>query len=192
VLIISLRTGKLLSYSFGKTGEDEEKETLTPKQLRNLTDSYVFCPKCGANNNFELSKKGTLLNYFCKICGTRLNDYWEDFQNNLITVIDCVNCKQYTFEESKFCISCGLPKWAFQVSKKTVSESSSFGKESEEGLFIYKRSKTTAEKVLGLGGLQVNPKHRDAGKMKTILCIGSIFLMIIAVVLMVILLTGWD
>ena len=186
MLIILLGTGKLLSISFGKTGEDEEKETPTPKQLRNLTDSYVFCPKCGANNNFELSKKGTLLNYFCKICGTKLNDYWEDFQNDLITVTDCVNCKQYTFEEPIFCISCGLPKWVFQVSKKTVSESSSFGKESEERLFIYKRSKTTAERVLGLGGLQVNPKHPEAGKMKTILCIVSIFLMIIAVVLMVI------
>ena len=45
-----------MSYSFGKTGEDEEKEKPTPKQIRSLTADYIFCPKCGAKNKFELTQ----------------------------------------------------------------------------------------------------------------------------------------
>lgn len=81
-------------------------------QLRSLTDSFVFCPKCGKRNIYELSKAGTQLVYFCKRCSAKLNAYWDRHQKGEIVIANCKSCIQPTFKDLKYCISCGLQQKA--------------------------------------------------------------------------------
>lgn len=76
-------------------------------QIRNITANYVFCPKCGMKNTFEISKTGTSLNYFCMRCSTKLNPYWESYYDGEIAISNCRVCQQLTFKYLKYCISCG-------------------------------------------------------------------------------------
>ena len=75
--------------------------------LRSLTDDFVFCPKCGTKNQFRISSSGTELNYFCDRCSERLNDFWEEAYTGQLETVICEACQQPTFEEMKYCISCG-------------------------------------------------------------------------------------
>jgi len=76
-------------------------------QLRSLTDSFVFCPKCGKRNTYELSRSGAQLIYFCKRCSAKLNAYWDSHQNGEMTTSFCRSCQQPTFKDLKYCITCG-------------------------------------------------------------------------------------
>ncbi|MGC9781453.1 MAG: hypothetical protein HZR80_19580 [Candidatus Heimdallarchaeota archaeon] len=97
-----------MSYSFDDTIDlDEEIEYKKENQLRSLTDDFVFCPKCGKKNSFTLSKTGSELKYFCERCSERLNDIWNEFYKELISIVNCKTCKQPTFDEYKYCTSCG-------------------------------------------------------------------------------------
>ncbi|NHJ32674.1 MAG: hypothetical protein FK732_07420 [Asgard group archaeon] len=91
--------------------------------LRNLTDDFVFCPKCGTRNVFKLSRAGTELKYFCERCNERLNDYWEGAQSEQLSIAECKSCLQPTFEELKYCISCGSIQR--KVARKRAKEISS-------------------------------------------------------------------
>ncbi|NHJ32734.1 MAG: zinc ribbon domain-containing protein [Asgard group archaeon] len=94
-------------HSNGNSPSNKENEIETA-QLRSLTADYVFCPKCGAENAFNLSRAGKQLNYFCKRCSIKLNNYWTEFQNGQQLLANCKNCQQLTFESAKYCIYCGL------------------------------------------------------------------------------------
>ena len=76
-------------------------------QLRSLTDNFVFCPKCGMENSFKLSKEGKKLIYFCKKCKSILNNYWDGYTKKQYSVTNCSTCQQPTFKDLKYCISCG-------------------------------------------------------------------------------------
>jgi len=94
--------------------------------LRSLTASHIFCPKCGHRNIFKLSNTGTQLVYFCKRCSAKLNAYWDSYQNGEIAIAYCKVCLQVTFEELKYCISCGMQREAVAV-KRSQEISSKIG-----------------------------------------------------------------
>jgi len=111
-----------LSYSFDDESEIEKKEESINQLLRSLTDDFVFCPKCGHRNTFELSETGTQLVYFCKRCSAKLNVYWDSYQNGEIVIANCKSCQQVTFKELKYCISCGSQQRAVALKRsKAIS-----------------------------------------------------------------------
>lgn len=89
-------------------------------RLRNLTDSFVFCPKCGKRNIFKLSSEGKEFIYFCKRCSAKLNAYWDSHQNGEMVIANCRSCQQPTFKELKYCITCGSQQLA--VARKRSRE----------------------------------------------------------------------
>jgi len=180
-----------LSYSFDKKSENEKKEESNDHQIRSLTDDYGFCPKCGAKNKFELTQDDSEVIYLCWQCSSELNDLWEDFQNDQISLVVCVNCHQYTFKDHKICASCGLLKSKISKPDEAVHKRFSTKNQSGESLLIYKKAETTAEKLFGGAGLRINPNHPQAKKATTILCICMIFLLALAAGLLAWLLTGW-
>ncbi|MGC9780669.1 MAG: hypothetical protein HZR80_15610 [Candidatus Heimdallarchaeota archaeon] len=93
-----------MSYSFDVTYEYDSAELY---RLRELTDDFVFCPKCGTKNSFEIRQTEIKLKHFCKRCSARLNDFWDKFYDGKLTDACCKACQQPTFEEHKYCISCG-------------------------------------------------------------------------------------
>jgi len=76
------------------------------KYIRNLTSGLINCPSCGSENDF--SQKKDYLNHFCCGCNKRLNDYWERFQLDNLSLGMCRNCNLLSFSGAKFCINCGL------------------------------------------------------------------------------------
>ena len=72
--------------------------------FRYLTDSYVFCPKCGMQNTFTLSRTGAELIYFCRRCSEKLTDLWKGVRSGKLYVANCDSCRQLTFAELKYCI----------------------------------------------------------------------------------------
>jgi len=76
------------------------------KSLRKLTNDIIFCPVCGGKNDFtQLSHER--LNYFCGYCSRRLNDYWEEAQQEKSPLLPCHICEELTFGYQQHCISCG-------------------------------------------------------------------------------------
>ena len=104
--------GRLLEDPFDGITPAKKEEFIDIQQLRSLTDTFIFCPKCGMKNTFELSKTGQELNYFCKRCSSKLNPYWDSHQNGEIAIVNCKSCQQATFKKLKYCISCGLQRKA--------------------------------------------------------------------------------
>ena len=49
----------------------------------------------------------TRIIYFCPRCSSNLNNIWDKFYEGQLTDIPCKSCQQPTFEEHKYCISCG-------------------------------------------------------------------------------------
>ena len=82
----------------------KEKE-LEEKQIRSLTDSIVFCPKCGCENFF--GNDPFITQFFCKKCHVKLNEIWDNYFEGKLTVNKCLTCQQYTFEKFRYCIACG-------------------------------------------------------------------------------------
>ncbi|NPE09408.1 MAG: hypothetical protein GNW80_14070 [Asgard group archaeon] len=76
--------------------------------LREMTGETVFCPKCGADNIFKLSKDGQKLMYFCRRCSTVLNNFWNGYTNGQYSLARCTTCQQPSFSSLKYCISCGV------------------------------------------------------------------------------------
>ena len=129
---------------------EEHFEGITPAKkdefehiyfLRSLTDSFVYCPKCGTKNTFKLSGSGKQLVYFCMRCSSKLNTYWDRHQIGEIMIANCKSCQQKTFKDLKYCISCGLQQRA--VAAKRSRE----------------LSRTTLD--LGLGDDEVSQITRD-------------------------------
>jgi len=113
-------------------------------QMRSLTDNYVFCPKCGVKNTFKLSKAGKQLNYFCKRCSAKLNNYWAKFQNGQLLLVSCKNCQQQTFESAKYCICCGLTHKSKVVIKPKTEDTEM---ESDSTLDAYSTYDRSEERV---------------------------------------------
>lgn len=134
-----------------------------------------------------------MLNYFCKICSVRLNDYWEDFQNDQIALISCVNCLQQTFDGLEYCISCGLPKSIIKATKEVIPDSSFLDRiHSDEPFFEYE-SKTAAEKfILGKKYKKLNPNHPKAKTRKIFAFVCFICAVVFMIVFFVLMMTGWD
>ncbi|NHJ85390.1 MAG: hypothetical protein FK734_07995 [Asgard group archaeon] len=97
-----------LSYTFDDS-IDKEKDVFFDytKSLRPLTGKVMFCPKCGSRNLFKEKASGVELNYFCKNCSVRLNDFWKDVENGHRALTHCENCYQLTFNRMIYCIHCG-------------------------------------------------------------------------------------
>lgn len=92
-------------------------------ELRSLTTSYVFCPKCGKKNTFELSNSGSQLVYFCSRCSAKLNAFWESHQDGEMIIVNCKSCQQLTFKDLKYCISCGSQQKAVVRKRSKVISS---------------------------------------------------------------------
>ncbi len=65
--------GLLLSNSLDEKSEKIEEST--SKQLLSLTGNGVFCPKCRANNKFELIPDDVDVSYLCWNCISDLSVY---------------------------------------------------------------------------------------------------------------------
>ncbi|MBK5112414.1 MAG: hypothetical protein KGD59_06845 [Candidatus Heimdallarchaeota archaeon] len=98
-------------------------------------------------------------------------------------VENCVACKELTFKDQKYCISCGLTKAV--IEKLDEIESGDY-KPRRQKLFITRDAETEWEKFSsGRNGKVrgINPKHPHARKAKIILIICAIIIMPLAVVL---------
>ncbi|MHA1126940.1 MAG: hypothetical protein ACTSQX_15045 [Candidatus Heimdallarchaeota archaeon] len=85
---------------------NEDNSLSDKKSLRELTNDIIFCPVCGGKNDFtQLSHER--LNYFCAYCHRRLNDYWEEVQQEKSPLLPCHICEELTFGYQQHCISCG-------------------------------------------------------------------------------------
>jgi len=126
--------GRLLEEPFDGITPAKKDEFADEDQLQSLTDKFIFCPKCGYRNTFELSKTGTQLVYFCKRCSVKLNIYWDSYQNGEITIANCKSCQQVTFKELKYCISCGLQQK--RVALKRSKEISKHIPKQKEGIWF--------------------------------------------------------
>jgi hypothetical protein len=83
----------------------ENGEFDVKKFLREITGGIFYCPSCGSMNDFSTNKE--LLNHFCEKCDRRLNDYWERFHQNKLTIQECQGCNEFTFSNCGHCINCG-------------------------------------------------------------------------------------
>lgn len=92
-------------------------------QLRSLTASYVFCPKCGNKNVLDLSSSGSQLVYFCSRCSTKLNTFWDSYHEGEMIIANCRSCQQLTFKNLKYCISCGLQQRAVALKRSRAISS---------------------------------------------------------------------
>ncbi|NHJ33439.1 MAG: hypothetical protein FK732_11305 [Asgard group archaeon] len=82
-------------------------ESLVEKaQIRELTDEFVFCPKCGKKNVFSFGELEST-NYYCAFCQAWLNYYWSEYKQDKVSLKTCEACQQQTFVQGKFCITCG-------------------------------------------------------------------------------------
>ncbi len=90
-------------------------------ELREITGETVFCPKCGADNIFKLSKEGKKLTYFCRRCSTVLNNFWNGYTRGQYSLAKCTTCQQSSFSELRYCISCGSHLRKVSRSKKAKS-----------------------------------------------------------------------
>lgn len=89
--------------------------------LREITSETVFCPKCGADNIFKLSKEGKKLTYFCRRCSTILNNFWNGYAKGQYGLANCTTCQQSSFSDLRYCISCGSHMRRVSRSKKAKS-----------------------------------------------------------------------
>jgi len=105
--------GLKLSYSYS-----DNESTL----LRELISEFVFCPKCGAKNNFS-SASPTQTSFFCQRCSTKISDYWESYQRGKMQIVGCELCGQQTFGSLKYCISCGeIKEKVAQIRSEKIAE----------------------------------------------------------------------
>lgn len=165
-----------MTNSFDEKAGNEKKKESTSDQIRSLTGNDIFCPKCGAENYFESDKNNSLLDYFCKKCNVKLNVFWDTYHDGYMTAYCCEACKELTFNDQKFCISCGLTK---AIIKRQDEIMSGDYKPRRHKLFIAKDAETEWEKFMsGRNGkvTGVNPKHPHARKIKIILIICFIML----------------
>ena len=102
-----------------------KEEEVEGEQIRSLTDSIVFCPKCGCENFF--ADDPIITQHFCKKCHVNLNEIWDNYFEGILTVNECLKCQQYTFEKFRYCIACGKTRIERKVSTKKNS-SRQFGK----------------------------------------------------------------
>jgi len=93
-----------LEDPFDGVSVSKEKE-LEEKQIRSLTDSIVFCPKCGSENFFV--DDPFITQYFCKKCQVKLTEIWDNYYEGKLTANKCPTCQQNTFENLRYCIACG-------------------------------------------------------------------------------------
>lgn len=94
-----------MAYSFDKGNFEEDNEEV--KRLPNLTDDIIYCPKCGTVNTFEDDSMKLMKNCFCERCGTRLNDFWDKYNEGELAIVHCEYCAEATFFNQKFCVHCG-------------------------------------------------------------------------------------
>lgn len=162
-----------MSFSFDKNNENEEKKVQYQKQLCNLTGNTIFCPKCGVRNYFEIKDSS---DYLCTNCSSKLNVYWDTYVQGYLMIDYCPYCKELTFKDLEFCISCGLSK--LDKNKRPIIH--------QEPLFITIKSDTLYE-YLNQGKYYkvLNPKHHKAKKIKlfALICFLSWIVLSIIIVL---------
>lgn len=142
-------------------------------QVRSLTDDFVFCPKCGTKNIFKLSRTGTQLNYFCERCSEKLNDYWEGAFTGQLSIAMCKACQQSTFEELKYCVSCGsIQRRVARKRAREISKTIGDSQLKEDIISV----------TVGSGGF-FGPDSRMTPLRLIILIVSCIFSAIIAVVI---------
>lgn len=122
----------LLCPTYHDTVLIESKTEFERSLIREITDGDVFCPKCGKRNNFSFGKPGETTNYYCAYCHGWLNYYWEEYQKGEITLNNCEACQQPTFDQEKFCISCGLVQRSYKP--KYISKPVRTGKPQKNAL----------------------------------------------------------
>jgi len=116
------RVGYLLDDPFNDMTPAKVDEFEDSSQLRTLTASYIFCPKCGNKNAFSLSSSGSQLVYFCSRCSVKLNTFWDDYYEDEMIIANCRSCQQLTFKDLKYCISCGSQQRAVALKRsKAIS-----------------------------------------------------------------------
>ncbi len=180
--------GKLLSNSFDEKSENEEKKESTSDQIRSLIGNDIFCPKCGAENYFESDKNSPLLDYFCKKCNVKLNVFWDTYHDGYMPAYYCEACKELSFNDQKFCISCGLTKAMIERLDEIGSDDY---KPRRQKWFIIRDTETDWEKLTsGRKGKvrKINPHHPKARRNRILynLFITIIILTVIAAAIMMI------
>lgn len=99
---------------------EKEKIPLSEIHFRKITDDFVFCPKCGKKNSFSFGVSGEEPEYYCAYCHNWLNYYWKEYQHGKLLLVICDKCMQNTFDQEKYCITCGSVQKTFKLQKQSA------------------------------------------------------------------------
>lgn len=174
--------GLILSNSFDEKSGNKKQKQSTSDRIRSLVGNDIFCPKCGTENYFELEKNSIILDHFCKKCNVKLNVFWETYQDGYMPVENCEACEELTFNDQKFCISCGLTKAMIERLDEIGSDDY---KPKRQKWFIIKKAETWNEKFFsGRSGKvrKLNPHHPKAYRNRILYILFYIMIVLLAAV----------
>jgi len=98
-----------LGWELHNSFEENEfkKDDRSGKLILELERDKIFCPNCGALNNFEIKHLEIAGRYECEGCKGDLGLIWEKFYKDEIKTIICDSCNEHTFRYFNYCIYCG-------------------------------------------------------------------------------------